>query len=372
MSTSGTWSKPPTAVIFLSMGEPSDLDDTGRFLRTLLSDKEIMHMPMHKPLSKLIARTWESRTRAQYEEMGGPQLQIWLNRQAEGLVKELDAVSPETAPHKCYLLFRYVEPTSETVLARMRADGVVRAIAFPQYPQYCCATSGSSLNNLWRAIDRCGYKDEFEWSVIDRWYDHPLFLDCMTDTVREGLARFEPEDRDKVVLLFSAHSLPMNIINRGDPYPAEVGATVHEVMRRLQVRNPFQVSFQSKMGPLPWLGPSTENSIRQFGAKNIKHLLVVPVAFTSDHLETLHELDIELAEIAHKVGIEHYNRAPALNDRPEFIHALGAIVTEHLQRGEACRSKYPLRCPGCKSDVCRSHAEKQAVAAETTREAAGD
>src|SRR5690606_13608365 len=162
-----------------------------------------------------------------------------------------------------------------------------------------------------------------------------------------SLAGFTAEERDDVLILFSAHSLPLSVVNRGDAYPAEVGASTHEVMKRLGYAHQYLISYQSEVGPVPWLGPSTESVVRELGAKGRRNVLVVPVAFTSDHIETLHELDIEYGHLAAEVGVTNYRRAPALNDAPAFLDALAAVVAEHLASGEACSLQYGLRCPGC-------------------------
>ena len=176
----------------------------------------------------------------------------------------------------------------------------------------------------------------------------------MTETVKQGLEQFNEADRDDVLVLFSAHSLPLDVINRGDAYPAEIGASVHEVMSRLDYSHEYILAYQSDVGPVPWLGPGTEKVLKDLGAKKRKNVLVVGVAFTSDHIETLHELDIEYGELAHEVGIENYKRAPALNGMPVFQDALAEIVYEHLQSGEACTKQYGLRCPGCVNPQCRN------------------
>jgi ferrochelatase len=146
----------------------------------------------------------------------------------------------------------------------------------------------------------------------------------------------------------------MSVVNRGDAYPAEVGASVHEVMTRLGYGYEYLISYQSEVGPVPWLGPSTESVIRELGRKKRKNVLVVPIAFTSDHIETLHELDIEYGELAHEVGITGYQRAPALNDLGTFRDALAEIVAAHLASGEPCSRQYGLRCPGCVNPQCRN------------------
>jgi len=270
------------------------------------------------------------------------------------MVERLDGLSPETAPHKFYVAFRYVPPFSEDALKQMKADGVKRAVAFPQYPHFSCATTGSSLNELWRVAGRLGMASEFDWSVIDRWPTHPAFIRSVTKTVMTGLAQFPEEERDEVLLLFSAHSLPLNIIDRGDPYPQEIGASVHEVLKEGGFTNEYLLSYQSEVGPVRWMGASTEKVIRALGAKGKKKVLVIGIAFTCDHIETLSEIDIEYAHLARKVGITQFKRAPALNGEPLFQDALAAIVLEHLESGLACTTQYGLRCPGCANPQCRN------------------
>ncbi len=163
----------------------------------------------------------------------------------------------------------------------------------------------------------------------------------MTETVRDGMEQFEPADRDKVLILFSAHSLPLDVIDRGDSYPQEVGASVQRVVEQLGRSNPYLLAYQSDVGPVRWLGPSTEQVLRRIGARGQTHVLVVPIAFTSDHIETLSELDREYGEVAHEAGITNYKRAPALNDRPLFLDGLALIVKEHLASGRPHSSQYP-------------------------------
>ncbi len=347
--------RPPTGIVMMNLGGPKDLDQVEPFLLALFADREIIQLPVQKFLGPFIAKRRTPKIRKHYEEIGGGSpILHWTEEQGKGMCERLDALSPETAPHKFYVAFRYVEPTSEDALAQMKADGVERAIAFTQYPQFSCSTTGSSLNELWRAARRLELQDAFRWSVIDRWPTHPRFIEAMTRTVEDGLAMFDEGDRDDVVILFSAHSLPLDVINRGDAYPAEVGASVHEVMERLSYRHEYLVTYQSDVGPVPWLGPSTEGVLKQLGSKRRKNVLVVGIAFTSDHIETLHELDIEYGEVAHEAGITNFKRAPALNGMPLFQDALAEIVNEHLRTGEACTANYGLRCPGCVNPQCRA------------------
>lgn len=345
----------PTGIVMMNLGGPKNLDQVQPFLLELFADREIIQLPAQDWLGPFIARRRTKSVQRNYQDIGGgsPILK-WTEEQGRGMVERLDRLSPETAPHKFYVAFRYVQPKSEDALLAMKADGVTRAVAFTQYPQFSCSTTGSSLNELWRASKRLELADAFEWSVLDRWPTHPRFVEAMTKTVEDGLAQFRQEDRDDVLIVFSAHSLPMSVINRGDAYPAEIGATVHEVMERLGYGYEYMISYQSSVGPVPWLGPSTEQVVKDLGAKGRKNVLVVGIAFTSDHIETLHELDIEYGELAHEVGLTNFKRAPALNGLPLFQDALAEIVAAHLASGEACTRQYGLRCPGCTNPQCRA------------------
>ncbi len=344
-----------TGIVMMNLGGPATLDDVEPFLLELFADREIIQLPLQRWLGPFIARRRTPKVRNLYGNIGGgsPILR-YTEAQGKGMVARLDRISPETAPHKFYVAFRYTHPGSDHALRAMHADGVERAVAFTQYPQFSCSTTGSSLNELWRAASRTGLRNAFEWSIIDRWPVHRGFIDAMTETVRDGFAQFDPADRDKVLILFSAHSLPLAVIDRGDSYPQEVGASVQRVVEQLGRSNPYILAYQSDVGPVRWLGPSTAEVLRRLGARGHKHVLVVPIAFTSDHIETLSELDREYGEVAHHAGITHYKRAPALNDRPLFLDGLARIVKDHLSSGAPYSSQYPVRCAGCTNPQCRN------------------
>jgi ferrochelatase len=308
-----------TGIVLMNLGGPETLEDVRPFLLELFADREIIQLPFQGFLGPFIAKRRTKGVQELYEGIGGGSpILHWTSVQGQGMVERLDELSPGTAPHRFYVAFRYIQPTSEDALRAMKADGIERAVAFTQYQQFSCATTGSSLNELWRAASRLG----------------------MT--------------RDDVLLRFSAHSLPLSIIDRGDPYPQEVGASVHEVMKAGGFPNRFLLAYQSEVGPVRWQGPSTEQVIKDLGAQGRKNVLVVGIAFTSDHIETLSEIDIEYGELAHQVGIERFERAPAFNGDPDFQAAMADIVLAHLRSGEACSKQYGLRCPGCTNPQCRN------------------
>ena len=278
------------------------------------------------------------------------------------MCKLLDQISPETAPHKPYVAFRYANPLTEDMYANLLRDGFGggnggRAVAFTQYPQYSCSTTGSSLNELWKWRNRLEGKSvtgldpvgSITWSVIDRWPVHPGLVEAFARNVETQLATYPEETRKDVVLLFSAHSLPMSVVNRGDTYPAEVAATVYAVMQRLGFSNPYRLCWQSQVGPSAWLGAQTSDTVQEYVKKGQTDLILIPIAFTSDHIETLFELD---QEVIHEAGHPGVKRAESLNDSRVFIEALADIAVKHLRSGESCSRQMGLRCQGCKSERC--------------------
>jgi ferrochelatase len=185
--------------------------------------------------------------------------------------------------------------------------------------------------------------------------------------VREGLKQYDESVRDDVLLMFSAHSLPLSVIDRGDAYPSEVGASVDRVLEQLGLPNPSMLCYQSEVGPVRWLGPSTEKVIERLAHDKRHNVLAVPIAFTSDHIETLSELDREYGELAHSLGLQGFKRAPAMNDSPLFIDAMADIVQEHMASGGQHSARYKQRCPGCTNSACRQ--VRDPVPAESTASA---
>ena len=278
------------------------------------------------------------------------------------MCKLLDQISPETAPHKPYVAFRYADPLTEEMYTKLLEDGFGggkggRAVAFTQYPQYSCSTTGSSLNELWKWRNRLEGRSatgsdaagSITWSVIDRWPVHSGLVEAFARNIETQLATYPEASRKDVVLLFSAHSLPMSVVNRGDPYPAEVGATVYAVMQRLGFSNPYRLCWQSQVGPSAWMGAQTSDTVQGYVKKGQTDLILIPIAFTSDHIETLFELD---QEVIHEAGHPGVKRAESLNGSKVFIEALADIAFNHLRSGESCSKQMGLRCQGCKSERC--------------------
>ncbi|KAF2030792.1 ferrochelatase-domain-containing protein [Setomelanomma holmii] len=361
-------SKGPTAMVFMNMGGPSTTDEVHGFLSMLFADKDLIPLgPLQNYIGPYIARRRTPKIQKQYAEIGGGSpIRKWSEYQAAEMCKILDKTSPETAPHKPYVAFRYANPLTEDTYKQLIADGFGggkggRAVAFTQYPQYSCSTTGSSLNELWKWRQRLEGKQAtdgevdaegaIKWSVIDRWPAHPGLVEAFAQLIEKKLLEYPPERRDNVVLLFSAHSLPMTVVNRGDPYPSEVAATVHAVMARLGHNLKYRLVWQSQVGPQPWLGAQTSDTVKEYMKKGQTDMLLIPIAFTSDHIETLYELDKEvIGEDAE--GHEGVKRVDSLNDHPVFIKALADIAKAHLASGRAVSKQMTLRCPKCTSERC--------------------
>lgn len=348
-----------TAVLMLNMGDSSHKEDVELFLKRVFTDNDIMSMPFQSILGPLIARRRAPKLAEKYKELeGSSTLLQWTELQGRQITNTLDNISPKTGPHKYYIGFRYTNPLTEDSLEQIEKDGVERVVAFSQYPQYSCCTSGSSLNAIFRFYNEKKRKSAARWSFIDRWPIHDAITKGYASIIKEELKKFPEEIRDQVVILFSAHSLPMKVVDKGDPYPTEVAATVVGVMNELNNSHPYRLVWQSKVGPLPWLKPETEASMCALARKGHRHQLLVPVAFVNEHIETLHEMDLELGrDVAPKIGLLNFRRAPALNDHPAFIQGLAALVKGHLESGQKCSPQLLLTCPMCDKRICKDMRE---------------
>ncbi|KAA0189351.1 ferrochelatase mitochondrial [Fasciolopsis buskii] len=321
----------------LNMGGPSGKEYVHDFLLRLFSDKEIIDLPAQS-LSRLIAKRRSPKIIKQYEEIGGGSpITEWTTKQGNWMIQHLDTISPETAPHKLYIGFRYVHPLTEATINQVESDDVERVVAFSQYPQFSCTTAGSSFNTIARhyASTRgtftgvetvqpppvCNGSQMAIWSFIDRWPLFPPLIMAFAEHIEQKLMLIsDPKERQQTVLLFSAHSIPLSVVNRGDPYPVEVAATVHAVMKSLRFQWPYRLVWQSKVGPAAWLGPSTQDALHGLARLGYHHAMLIPIAFTSDHIETLYEMDVEYCtKVAKKAGMARVHRVPALNDNIIFM-----------------------------------------------------
>jgi ferrochelatase len=215
---------------------------------------------------------------------------------------------------------RYWRPSTLEALAEIRRAGITDITVLSLYPHYSKATTGSSIKELKRVLAET--KVNFNIKYIDSFYNDIGYIDALEEKIREGLEQFHP--LAEVDLLFSAHSLPQSFIDEGDPYLEHVQESVRLVMERFTL--PHHLAFQSRAGPVKWLEPSTDDMLKSLAEKGVKNLLVIPLSFVSDHIETLHEIDIEYSKKAWELGIGKFERMPSLNSSPTFIAALAKMV----------------------------------------------
>lgn len=255
-----------------------------------------------------------------YKRIGGksPLLDI-TTAQATALEKALNssgATHQGSTSYKVYVGMRYWRPFIEDAVRRVHADGIQDIVGLSLYPHYSVATTGSAMSKFDEAVKRYAMSP----CRISSWYDHPPYIDALVDCIKTGLAAFEDS---KVKVLFSAHSLPISIIESGDPYVSHIESTIKKVEEKIDIE--WDLSYQSKSGPVKWLQPATEDKIREFAFHGVKNMLVVPISFVSDHIETLYEIDILYKKMAEDHGIR-LARAESLNTRPLFIKALEELV----------------------------------------------
>lgn len=313
----------PTALILLNMGGPDSLAAVKPFLCNLFSDRELIQLPagalLQKPFAKIISHFRAKKVVENYRTIGGKSpLLEWTQKQAAGIAKRLDNVQP-------FVVMRYWHPFADDVLAQIKQAGIEKAVVLSMYPHYTGATTGSSVNDFKRAAAKL--HPELDYRLIENWYDWPDYLDALANRVTEGLDAFHDMLRDEVQVLFSAHALPQKFIDRGDPYQQHVETTAKQVMQRVGNFD-WTIAYQSRSGPVKWMQPGTEEVIHQLAAAGHKSLLMVPVSFVSDHIETLEEIDIGYRNLAAECGFQHYHRAPSLNDHADFLDAMAALVRE--------------------------------------------
>jgi ferrochelatase len=310
------------------MGGPDSLEAIQPFLENLFSDPEILKFPLsrfvQKPLARMISRKRSAKVMGEYRKMGGksPLVQITAD-QATALA---DALGEEFSVH---VAMRYWHPRADEAVAQARAafpNGPERIVVLPLYPHYCRATTGTSITDLQGALERGGLGN-VERIVVRSWQDYAPYIDALAECLAEAV-----EGNPSTTILFSAHSIPVSLIKRGDPYLDHVKATVAAVMERFGGLE-HRLAFQSRAGPVKWLEPSMEDAIKRLAAEGVEDVTVVAVSFVSDHIETLCEIDEQYREMAEGLGIKRFKRAPSLNVRPTFVRALEQRVLLALEQG---------------------------------------
>jgi ferrochelatase len=322
-------------VLLLNLGGPEKLEDVYLFLYNLFSDPDLIRLPfafLQKPLATLIAATRAPVSQENYKAIGGKSpLRQLTEEQAESIE---NALQRQGLNAKVYVGMRYWNPFTEEAIAQIKKDGITKLVILPLYPQFSISTTGSSL----KLIDKLWKQDpalkSIERIVVRSWYDRPGYLKAMAELIETKIISFA--DPDKVHIFFSAHGVPQKYVTEyGDSYQIEIENCVDLVMQSLRKiyhrYNAHSLAYQSRVGPVQWLQPYTEKAIAQLAKRGVDDLLVVPISFISEHIETLQEIDIEYREVAEIAGIHNFARVPALNSHPVFINDLAELILKSLE-----------------------------------------
>jgi|TARA_B100000902_G_scaffold118797_1_gene119267 ferrochelatase len=309
------------AVILFNLGGPDKLENVQPFLFNLFNDPAILNLPsfIRYPLAKIIANRRAPTAKKIYEELGGssPILKL-TNKQASALESKLNQ-EDNLSEYKCFVVMRCWHPRAENVIKEVISFNPEEVVLMPLYPQYSAATSGSSIKEWNEVCKKNNFK--VKSSTICCYPTDQNFIQAHKDEIVKKIANL-----DKFKLIFSAHGLPEKNIKKGDPYQWQVEQSVEKIVKSLNIKDlDWILSYQSRVGPLRWIGPSTEDTIVE-NSKLGKHIVLVPIAFVSEHSETLVELDIEYKELADKNGCKDYSRVPALGINENYIKAMSNLI----------------------------------------------
>ncbi|MDE0624253.1 MAG: ferrochelatase [Bryobacterales bacterium] len=316
-------SSAPVAVVLLQLGGPASLDEVQPFLENMFRDPELFNLPIPARAQDWLAEhaaKWRAkRARPLYAAIGGRSpIGDITARQAHLLERELN----HSMRSRVFVAMRYGKPSTEEAVEKVLAADCRSVTLLPLYPQYSTATTGSSV----REWQRCAARKQLNLptATIDSYPSHPAYISAVSGRVSVALARLPAESDPHV--LFSAHGLPQKFVRQGDPYQSQIEETVQEVARECALQAPYTLCYQSRIGPQRWLKPSLTETLRRLGRSGCQAVLVVPISFVSDHLETLSEINVEAREQAMSLGIRHFETATGLNDSPAFIQALAELV----------------------------------------------
>jgi ferrochelatase len=313
-------------VVLFQLGGPDTLEAIEPFLFNLFSDPDIIDFPFarigRRPLAKLISSTRARKVQNHYAAIGGGSpIRRFTQQQARALQSSLVESGLDA---RCFVAMRYWHPFTQEAIAQLRAAHCEEVVLLPLYPQYSSTTTGSSLNE-WRRL----FVDDLPVTYVENFYRHDSYLDAVVEKVQEALSRFSDASVPEIV--FSAHSVPQSVIDKGDPYQRQIEETVELLMQRGGWRNSHRLCYQSKVGASKWLQPSLHATLREVAGAGRREVCVVPVAFVSDHVETLGEIDHEARAEAAKLGFQRFEMSAGLNDSARFIAALTEIVLDAVR-----------------------------------------
>jgi len=314
------------AIVLFQLGGPDSAAAVEPFLYNLFCDPDIIDFPMawiaRKTLAKLISARRSKIVAEHYKEIGGGSpIRFLTERQGQSLE---EALHP-WLDAKTIVAMRYWHPSTQQAIAALKRGTFDDLVLLPLYPHYSFATTRSSLKE-WDRQARNGFAGNGR--LIESFFSHPLYIESLRARIDEKLATLHSPN--EVYLVFSAHGLPMKLVNAGDPYPKQIAETMRLVLERGGWTNRRILCFQSRVGPQKWLEPSLTQTIGQLARQGAKRMMIIPISFVTDHIETLHEINIEAREEAGKLGVEEFTMMGALNDSPIFIRALADLVLKAM------------------------------------------
>ncbi|KAF5726172.1 hypothetical protein HS088_TW23G00913 [Tripterygium wilfordii] len=327
-------------VLLLNLGGPETLNDVQPFLFNLFADPDIIRLPrlfrfLQQPLAQLISVLRAPKSKEGYSSIGGGSpLRKITDEQARDIKLALEA---RNMAANVYVGMRYWHPFTEDAIEQIKKDKVTKLVVLPLYPQYSISTTGSSISVIQSIFREDAYLSGLPVSIIKSWYQRDGYIKSMADLIEKELVKFS--NPEEVMIFFSAHGVPAFYVkDAGDPYKDQMEDCIVLIMRELKARginNEHTLAYQSRVGPVQWLKPYTDEVLVELGQKGVKSLLAVPVSFVSEHIETLEEIDMEYKELALESGIENWGRVPALGCTSSFIADLGDAVIESLPSARA-------------------------------------
>ncbi len=329
------------AVVVMNLGGPDSLDAVQPFLFNLFYDRNIINLPnpFRWLLAKFISNKRKNTAKLIYQQIGGksPIVEETL-LQAKALEKALNENSQETGNvYKVFIAMRYWHPMTKEVVDEVKLYSPDHVVLLPLYPQFSTTTSKSSINEWFK------YSENISTSSICCYMDDELFIEAQSNLIKEYYHK--AKGFGDTIMLFSAHGLPKNIVDAGDPYQWQIEHSCSKIVKKMDIQNlNWKVCYQSKVGSLEWLSPSTEHEIIQAGKLN-KNVIIVPISFVSEHSETLVELDIEYKELAYKNGVKEYFRVPTLGNNSKFIELLKKLCQENSNKSSITSNSKSRICP---------------------------
>jgi protoporphyrin/coproporphyrin ferrochelatase len=321
------WSRGKIRLVLLNLGGPESQEAVEPFLFNLFSDPEIIKLPLsflfQKKFARMISRKKGPEARENYARIGGgSNILEFTNKQGQGMIGRLKNEFPGIEYEIC---MRYWKPYTEEVLKKLISDKPEGIILFTLYPHYSKATTGASLNEWNRLAEKMNIN--IPTLTIRSWHDQPDYISCWARRIKAKLE----EGSGRTKLLFSAHSLPEKFIKRGDPYQDQVIESINLIVKELGDVD-WTAAYQSRSGPVKWLEPGTDQMIRQLGAEQYERVVVCPISFVSDHIETLYEIDMLYKDLAMECGIKEFVRCESLNYGEDFLDCLANITREAIEK----------------------------------------